>query len=162
MSSGLLPAGLTREQVIRLSGSTARLDYRPAKPEPLNYHCGEEQKQIETRTRADWHVIVGMVLCGTSAQIAGLAYGITRQAVEKRLRLMPATLMTLRRPLGKPKKLSMPAEASITELTVEERLSLARKRGGSSRAQALSAEQRQKIAQAAARARWGCRGRSRF
>jgi hypothetical protein len=152
ISSGLLPKGLTREEVIRLTGSAARMEYRPADPtEAARYHYGQEQKAIEATTRRDFHVIVGLFLCGLSAQAVGNSYCITRQAVEKRLRVLPDEVGTMRRALVL-KSAQMPEVSSMPQkMTAAD----AGRIGGPKRMAALTPEQRRQLAQAAARARWG-------
>lgn len=157
MSNGLLPSGLTREQVIRMSGSTAQLEYRPAPAEPLRYHYGPEQQEIEAATRADWHVIVGLVLCGLSAQFVGASYGITRQAVEKRLHALPDGFAMLRRPLVVSQEKMLEASGIEHPMTPAE----AGRIGGPKRMASLTPDQRRELAKAGARARWGSRRRSR-
>lgn len=161
MSSGLLPRGLTREEVIRLTGSAARVEYRPAHPtEAARYHYGQEQKAIERVTRRDFHVIVGLFLCGLSAQAVGNSYCITRQAVEKRLRVLPVEVGTMRRALAL-KSATMREGVSMEEYSPGERIVLGGKLGGVRRAARLSASRRAEIARKAAAVRWGNPARSR-
>lgn len=80
---------LSRERIIALTGSSARLDYKPAITDPGdNYPHGEERRELTKQLNEHMPLMVALHMCGLSTHCIGVACGANRVTIDRRFRLL--------------------------------------------------------------------------